>query len=269
MNIHPTAIVEPGAELGAGVTVGPYTIIGPHVVIGARTAIGPHVHITGHTSIGEDCAIRTGAVLGEPPQDYKYHDEVSYITVGDRNTIREYVTIHLAVGEGNRTVVGHDNMIMAYCHIGHNCIVGNHVCMANYVGLSGGCHVEDRVVLGGMAGLHQHVHVGRMAMIGGNAKVTHDIPPFVISDGPNGSLYGLNAVGLRRAGMSAELRAALKRAFRLLFHEHRNLSDVLLLARQELPPLPEVEEFLHFVERSGRCGRHLDPKFAKPVLAHV
>lgn len=265
MKIHPTAIVESGAELGVDVEVGPYTIVGPQVVIGARTVIGPHVHITGRTSIGEDCVIRTGAAIGEPPQDYKYHGEASYISIGDRTTVREYVTIHLAVGEGNRTEVGHDNMIMAYCHIGHNCVVGNHVCMANYVGLSGGCRVEDRVVLGGMAGLHQFVHVGRMAMIGGHAKVTHDIPPFVIADGPSGALYGLNNVGLRRSGMSAELRAAMKRAFRLLFHDHRSLVETVAVARMELPALPEIEEFLDFVERSGRCGRHLDPKHARPV----
>ena len=126
MNIHPTAIVDSKAELGTDVVIGPYSIIDAHVVIGDRVVIGPHVHITGHTTIGEDCAIHTGVVLGGPPQDRKYAQEVSYLRVGHRNIIREFVTMHLAVGEGNATVIGDDNMLMAYAHIAHNCVVGNH-----------------------------------------------------------------------------------------------------------------------------------------------
>ena len=160
MQIHPTAIVDAGAELGVDVTVGPYTIIGPQVRIGSRTVIGPHVHITGATTIGEDCTIHTSAVLGEPPQDRGYRREVSYLNIGNRNIIREFVTMHLAVGEGKMTALGDDNMIMAYSHIGHNCVVGNSVYMANYVGVSGYCKIEDRVVIGGITGLHQFVHVG-------------------------------------------------------------------------------------------------------------
>jgi len=268
VNIHPTAIVDPGAELGADVVVGPFTIIGANVVIGDRTVVGPHVHITGNTSIGNDCAVHFGAALGEPPQDHKYHNETSYVRIGDRNILREYVTVHLAVGEGKSTVLGNDNMIMAYCHIGHNCVVGNNVCMANYVGLSGGCRIDDRVVIGGMAGLHQYVHAGRMAMIGGHSKVAHDVPPFVTVDGPTARVYGLNVIGLRRAGFSPETRAALKKAMRLLCYEKGNLSGALAEARLVLPSLPEVEEFLSFMELSGRSGRHLDPSKAK-VLSLV
>ena len=134
MNIHPTAIVDPGAELGQGVEIGPYSVIAAHVTIGARTKIGPHVHITGHTSIGDDCVIHTGTVLGEAPQDLKYRHEVTYLKIGHRNVLREFVTMHLAVGEGKSTVIGDDNMFMAYCHVGHNCVVGNSVCASNYVG---------------------------------------------------------------------------------------------------------------------------------------
>lgn len=258
MNIHPTAIVAPGAELGTDVVVGPYSIIDAHAMIGARTVIGPHVRITGNTTIGDDCVIHTGAVLGEPPQDRKYNHEPTYLTIGSRNIIREYVTMHLAVGEGKSTTVGDDNMFMAYSHIGHNCVVGNFVCISNYVGLSGGCRIDDRVVLGGMAGLHQYVHIGRLAMVGGYSKVAHDIPPFALY-GPPSKLYGLNTVGLRRAAFSSDLRAYLKQAYRIVCHGNQSLRDMLDLARQQLPSLPEIEEFLTFIERSGRRGRHLDP----------
>lgn len=265
MNIHPTAIVDSKAELGADVVVGPFSVIDAHVVIGDRVVIGAHTCITGHTTIGDDCTIHPGAVLGEPPQDRKYKREVSYLRIGQRNIIREFVTMHLAVGEGNATVIGDENMFMAYSHIAHNCVVGNNVSMANYVGLSGGCRVDDRVVLGGMSGLHQFVHVGRMVMVGGYCKVAHDIPPFVIVDGPPAKLYGLNTIGLRRAGFTSELRSHLKRAYRLMCYDTHNLSEALTIARHELPPLPEIEEFLQFLERSGRSGRHLDPGFTRCV----
>ncbi len=267
MNIHPTAIVDPRAELGADVIVGPYTVIDANVTVGTRTTIGPHVHLTGYTTIGEDCTIHTGTVLGQPPQDRKYKlGMISYLRVGHRNILREYVTMHLAVGEGNATVVGDDNMFMAYCHLGHNCVIGNRVCAANYVGLSGGCRIDDGVVLGGMSGLHQNVHIGRLVMVGGYCKVHHDIPPFVMVDGPPARLYGLNVIGLRRAGISSDARAALKQAYRMIFHENHNLSATLEAVRQEVAISPEVEEFLQFVERSGRSGRHLE---SAPRAAHA
>lgn len=267
MNIHPTAIVDPKAELGADVVIGPYSIIDAQVVIGDRVVIGPHVHVTGRTTIGDDCELHTGVALGGPPQDRKYNGEPSYLRIGQRNIIREYVTMHLAVGEGNATVVGDDNMIMACAHIGHNCVLGSSIYMSNYVGLSGGCQVDDRVVLGGMSGLHQFVHIGRMVMVGGYCKVAHDIPPFVIVDGPPAKLHGLNTVGLRRAGVAPDVRNDLKKAYRMLCYDHRNLSEALLEAKGELSASPEVEEFIAFLERSGRNGRHLDPGFARCASA--
>lgn len=263
MKIHPTAIVDPGAEIGADVEIGPYSLIDAQVVIGARAVIGPHARITGRTTIGEDCHIFTGAILGEAPQDTKYHGEPSYLRIGNRTIIRECVTMHLAVGEGNATTIGDDCMFMAYSHIGHNCTVGNRVCASNYVGLSGGCRIEDRVILGGMAGLHQFVHIGRMAMVGGFSKITGDVPPFVIADGHENKLYGLNVVGLRRAGLSEEVRAVLKRAYRLVCQGNRKLVEAIIEARATLPPVPEVDEFLSFLERSGRNGRHLDPRYVR------
>lgn len=262
MNIHPTAVIDPRAELGPDVAVGPFCVIDAGVTIGARTVLGPHVHITGHTTIGNDCRIYTGAALGEPPQDVKYSGETSYLRIGARNIIREYVSIHLAVGEGNATILGDDNMLMAYCHIGHNCVLGSNVCMANYVGISGCCQVDDRVTLGGMAGIHQNVHIGRMSMIGGYSKVTADVPPFLMVDGRPARPYGLNTVGLKRAGFSSELRMYLKQAYRILLHEHHNLTDALEEAHGELPPLPEVLEFLQFIERSRVSGRHLETQHA-------
>ncbi|MHB9131720.1 MAG: acyl-ACP--UDP-N-acetylglucosamine O-acyltransferase [Armatimonadota bacterium] len=259
MNIHPTAIVDPGAKLGTDVVIGPYSVIDGHVEIGDRTVIGSHVRLTGNTSVGNDCSIHTGAALGEPPQDRRYRNEVSYLKIGHRNTIREYVTLHLAVGEGNATIIGDDNLFMACSHVGHNCVIGNNVCVSNYVGLSGGCRIDDRVVIGGMAGVHQYVHVGRLVMIGGYSRITHDIPPFVMTSGQSAKLYGLNTVGLRRAGFSSELRIQLKQAFRMLCYETQLLNEALGVAREALPPLPEIVEFLDFMERSGRAGRHLDP----------
>ena len=164
-------------------------------------------------------------------------------------------------------MVGDDNMFMAYAHVGHNSVIGSHVCMCNYVGLSGGCQLDDRVVLGGMSGLHQFVHIGRMAMVGGYCKVAHDIPPFVIVDGPPARIYGLNSVGLKRAGFSTELRNHLKRAFRILCHETGNLTEAIQQIRAELPDMPEIAEFIHFMERSGRSGRHLDPGFHRGAHA--
>jgi len=258
VKIHPTAAIDPKAVLAPDVEIGPFCMIGAGVAIGARTIIGPHVHITGQTTIGDECRIYTGAALGEPPQDVKYRGETSYLRIGNRNIIREYVTIHLAVGEGNATILGDDNMVMAYCHVGHNCVLGNNVCMANYTGVSGCCQIDDRVTLGGMAGIHQNVHIGRLTMVGGYSKVTGDVPPFTMVDGHPARPYGLNTVGLRRAGFSTELRNYLKQAFRILLHEHRNLSEALDIARAELPPLPEVQEFLQFIERSRLSGRHLE-----------
>jgi UDP-N-acetylglucosamine acyltransferase len=260
--IHPTAIVDPHAELGADVEVGPYSVIDGSVRIGARTVIGAHVRLTGFTTLGEDCRIHTGAALGDAPQDTKFHGEESYVRVGDRTIIREYVTIHVAVGEGNATTVGNDCMFMACSHIGHNCTVGTNVCAANYVGLSGGCRIDDRAVLGGMAGFHQFVHVGRMAMVGGCSKVNADVPPFTIVDGNPSKSYGLNVVGLRRGGVSTEAMTVLKKVYRLLLSGNRNLQEALMEARA-LPQSAEVTELIDFINRSGRQGRHLDPRFSR------
>lgn len=258
---HETAVVDPAAELDAGVEIGPYCVIGPNVKVGRGTQLSSHVTIEPYTSIGRNCRIHAGAVLGGPPQDNKFHGEISHVIIGDNNVIREYVTVHRASGEGCATRVGDDNMLMAYCHIGHNSQLGSRITMANYVGISGHVLIEDRVVFGGIVGVHQFVRIGRMAMIGGYSKIVQDVPPFSMVDGRPARVHDLNVVGLRRNGVSAKTRADLRRAFKLLYRSDLNLAQALEAVKRDLEPSPEIEYLLEFVSnvRFGFGGRQLDP----------
>lgn len=260
-SIHPTAVVHPSAELDPGVVVGPFCVIGANVRIGAGTRLASHVAVEQGTVIGRDCQVHQGSVLGGPPQDFKYQGEPSIVRLGDRNVLREYVTVHRATGEGNETVLGDDNMIMAYCHIGHNAQLGNGIMMANYVGISGHCLVEDRVVFGGMLGIHQFVRIGRMAMIGGMSKVVMDVPPFMMVDGRPIQVIGPNVLGLRRAGLSPSVRAGLKQAYRLLYRSGMNLTQGIEAAYNEIEPSPERDYLLEFLSKipGGHSGRADDP----------
>ncbi len=259
--IHPSALIDPGAELADSVTVGPFSIIEADAIIGPETEIGANVVIRSHTEIGARCKIHTGSVLGEPPQDLKYHGEHSRLVIGDDNLIREYVTFHRATGEGAATVIGNSNLLMAYCHIGHNCHVGDHVQMANFSGLAGHVEVADRVVLGALCGVHQYVRVGPLAMLGGYSKVVQDVPPYVMVDGRPAEVKGLNYRGLQRAGMSQEARSALRRAHRILFRSPLNTSDAIAKVEAEIEQLPEVVHLIEFIRASGEgyCGRRNDP----------
>jgi UDP-N-acetylglucosamine acyltransferase len=261
MTIHPTAVVDPTAELADDVSVGPYCVIGQDVVIGAATRLESHVVIEPFTSIGEACQIRQGAVLGGPPQDRKFAGERSYLVIGSRNVIREFVTIHRASGEEQATRIGDDNMIMAYCHIGHNALLGNGITMANQVGISGHCLVEDRVVFGGIVGIHQFVRIGKLAMIGGMSKVVTDVPPFSQVDGRPTEVVGLNVLGLRRAGIPPRVRAGLKQCYRLLYRSGMNLSQGIEAAYNEVEPSEERDYLLEFLSniRQGYAGRQNDP----------
>ncbi len=264
MKIHPTALVDPSAELADDVEIGPYCVIGDEVRIGSRTRLESHVVVERYTRIGEDCQIRQGTVLGGPPQDYKFSGERTYLTIGDRNIIREFVTIHRASGAEEETRLGDDNMVMAYCHIGHNCWLGSNIVMANYVGISGHCLVEDRVVFGGMLGIHQYVRIGKLAMIGGMSKVVADVPPFMLVDGRPAELNGLNVLGLRRAGIPPRGRAGLKHAFRILYRSGLNLSQGIETAYNEVEASPERDYLLEFLThiRRGFGGRQNDPRGA-------
>lgn len=260
MAIHPTALVDPGAELGADVQVLPYTIIEAGTVIGDRTIIGPHAVVRKWTTVGSDCVISTGCVLGEPPQDRKYQGEESYLRVGNGNQIREYVTLHRASGEGNSTIVGDNNMIMAYNHAGHNVQIGSNVTIANSCQFAGHSVIEDYANIGGMSGFHQFVTIGTMAMVGAMSRISRDVPPYSIVEGIPSEVHGLNIIGLERRGVSAESRAVLRKAFRLLFRSEHNVSDALAAVEAEVAPeerTPELEYLLQFIQRVqvGNMGR--------------
>jgi UDP-N-acetylglucosamine acyltransferase len=261
VDIHPTAVIDPTVELDPGVRIGPFCVIGPHVHIGRGSTLEPHVTIQPWTTIGQDCHISPQAVLGGPPQDSKFKGERSYLIIGDRTIIREAVTIHRATGEDDVTRVGSDCMIMAYCHIGHNCRIGNGVMMANQVGISGHVAVEDQVFFGGMTGVHQYVSIGRLAMLGGFSKVVQDVPPFMMVDGRPAEVVQLNVRGLRRAGMSPRVRSGLKQAYKLLYRSELNLSQAIEAVETEVEPSEERDYVLAFLSniRHGYSGRQNDP----------
>jgi UDP-N-acetylglucosamine acyltransferase len=224
--IHPTAIVDPGAELDASVSVGPYAVIGPKVRIGAGTSVGPHCVIEGRTTIGRDNRIFQFASLGAIPQDKKYAGEDTALEIGDRNTIRECCTFNLGVpGAGGITRVGHDNWIMAYSHIAHDCRVGDHTTLSNNTTLAGHVELGDWVTVGGLVGIHQFVKVGAHAMVGFATAVSQDVPPFMLVDGNPMAVRGFNIVGLKRRDFSAARLAAIKQMHRLLYRQGRTLDD--------------------------------------------
>ncbi|MGV3492622.1 MAG: acyl-ACP--UDP-N-acetylglucosamine O-acyltransferase [Ramlibacter sp.] len=222
--IHPTAIVDPRAQLDASVTVGPYTVIGPHVKVGAGTTIGPHVVLEGHTTIGRDNRIFQFSSIGAANQDKKYQGEPTELVIGDRNTIREFATLQVGtVQDKARTTIGNDNWLMAYVHVAHDCIVGSNVTMANNATLGGHVEVGDWVTVGGLTGIHQFVKVGAHAMLGFQSAVSQDVPPFLLVDGNPLAVRGVNLVGLRRRGFGDARIAAVRQMHKLLYREGRTL----------------------------------------------
>ena len=253
MKIHSTAIVDPKATLDAGVEVGPYTVIGPHVRIGSRTTIGAHGILEGYTTIGEDCRIFTGAVIGSIPQDLKYAGEKSELIIGDRNQIREYVTINPGTkGGGGKTVLGSDGLLMAYAHVAHDCRIGNHVIIANSAALAGHIAVEDGAVIGGLVGIHQFVQVGALSIIGGCSRVVQDVPPYSTCVGYPAKVFGLNREGLRRAGIPTATRDQLHKAFRILFHSRLSMSHAVEQVAKDVNHCQEVSHLLDFIRQSKR-----------------
>lgn len=251
--VHPTAIVHPKAKLGAGVSVGPYSVIQERVSVGDGTSVGAHCVLEGQTTIGEDCEIFTGAVIGSIPQDLKYHGEESALVIGDRNKIREYVTINPGTeGGGNKTVLGSDCLLMAYSHVAHDCVVGDHVILANSVALAGHITVEDRAVVGGLVGVHQFSRIGTMAIIGGCSRVIQDIPPYATAVGYPAEVYDINAEGLKRAGVSDEVKTQLRRAFRVLFRSKLSMSHAVEQVQAFPNRSPELEHLLAFIRQSKR-----------------
>ncbi len=240
-NIHPTAIVEAGAELDSGVEVGPYAVIGAHVRVGAGTRIGAHCVIDGRTTIGQGNHIFPFNSIGAIPQDKKYAGEPTELIIGDRNTIREFCTFNLGVpGAGGVTRVGHDNWIMAYTHIAHDCRVDNHTTLANNTTLAGHVHLADWVTVGGLTGIHQFVSVGAHAMVGFSSAVSQDVPPFMLVDGNPLAVRGVNAVGLRRRDFSADRLLAIKRMHKLLYRQNLTLEQARAAIADLAQALPEA-----------------------------
>ena len=232
--IHPTALVDPRAELDASVEVGPYAVIGPQVRIGADTSVGAHCVIDGHTTIGRDNRIFPFASIGGAPQDKKYAGEPTRLSIGDGNTIREYVTINIGtVQDAGETRLGDDNWIMAYVHIAHDCRLGSHIILANAVQLAGHVHLGDWVFLGGLSGVHQFVRVGAHAMTAFQTRLAQDVPPFVTAGGNPAEAQSINAEGLRRRGFSAERITLIKQMYRLLYRKGLTLDA----ARQQIEAL--------------------------------
>jgi len=253
--IHRTAIVHPKAKLGPGVSVGPYAVIESSVTIGAGTKIGSHCVIEGRTTIGSECEIFTGAVIGSIPQDLKYRGEASTLVIGDRNKIREYVTINPGTaGGGNTTVIGSDCLLMAYSHVAHDCLVGNHVVIANSAALAGHITVEDRAVIGGLVGVHQFVRIGALSIVGGCSRVIQDIPPYAMCVGYPARVFGLNTEGLLRAGISDQVKRRLHRAFRLLFYSKLSLPHALDQVVQDIERCPELDQLLAFMRQPSKRG---------------
>lgn len=254
--IHHTAVIYPGAELAEDVEIGPYAIIGPKVKIGRGTRIGAHAVIEGWTSIGEYNRIFQMASVGAIPQDMKYRGEETRLTIGDRNTIREFVTVNIGTVTGNsKTVIGNDNLFMAYCHVGHDCQVGNNVVLVNAATVAGHVLIEDFAFLGGLCAIHQFSRIGCHAMIGGGALVGHDIPPYttVASEGQREAVpRGLNLVGLKRRGFTEEQTRNLKNAYKIFAFSGMKLEECIARIRQEVPLSPEVKTFVNFMEESKR-----------------
>lgn len=239
--IHPTAIVDPSAELDSTVTVGPYSIIGPHVRIGAGTTVGPHCVIEGHTTIGRDNHIFQFNSLGAIPQDKKYGGEPCELIIGDRNTIREFCTFNIgSPGDAFATRIGNDNWIMAYTHIAHDCQLGNQITMANNTTLAGHVHVGDWATVGGLTGVLQRMRIGAHAMVGFASHVGKDVPPFMVVDGNPLAVRAVNLVGLRRRDFSAERIAAIREMHKLLYRQGKTLEEARAGIQALAQSMPEA-----------------------------
>lgn len=251
MNVHPTAIVDACAQIGADVEIGPFSIIGPDTTIGEKTIVQSHVVIEGEVAIGSGNFIGHGAIIGAPPQDISFSPErKTRVEIGNDNIIREYCTIHRGTAEGTATKIGDKNFLMAGAHIGHNCLIGNNVVIANNCLLAGHVRVDDGAFLGGGSTFHQHMHVGRLVMVQGSSAFGKDLPPFVIAAERN-FVFGLNVVGLRRAGFNASDREEIKRAFELIYLSGLNVGQALEKAATMKFGAP-AREFLDFVANAKK-----------------
>lgn len=252
IDIHPTAIVSPRARLGDGVVVKAYSIVDEDVALGEGTVIEPFVHILPNSTLGKNCRVFEYTTVGREPQDYSFRDEPNQVVIGDNVTLRENVTVHRPVGEGELTSIGNNCLIMEGVHIGHNVRVGSNVTMANKVGLAGHVTVGDRVTIGGMAGVHQFVHIGAFCMVGGLSKIVKDVPPYTLVDGRPARIYGLNKVGLRRNGFGPKERARLQQAYHELYHSGLPYREAVARLRESLGEEDLAREIILFADAATR-----------------
>jgi UDP-N-acetylglucosamine acyltransferase len=252
--IHPTAIIDPKAEINEGVEIGPYTIIEKDVLIGEGTWIGPHVVIREGTTIGKRCQIFQFSSIGEAPQAVAYRGEKTSLILGDDNIIREFVTLHRGtVKGGGKTVIGDRNFFMAYSHVAHDCQIGHQVVMANGATLAGHIMIEDYAVIGGLAAVHQFCRIGIHAFISGLTGVALDIPPYMLAAGNRAKLFGLNTVGLKRQNFTEETIRALKTTYRIIFRSGLTLENAMKkVGESELSQIPEVQHLLQFIQQTKR-----------------
>ncbi len=255
MEIHPTAIVSPEAELAEGVEIRAYSIIGPKVTIGSGSVVGPHAVIEGRTTIGARSRIYPFASVGYPPQDLSYRGEDTQVVIGDDAILRESVTVHRGTGGGGGiTRIGNSSLVMAYAHIAHDCALGNHVIVASAAMLGGHVHIDDFATVGGLVAVHQFVHIGTHAYIGGKTGVVMDIPPYMLASGERAALFGPNIIGLKRKGFSGEAISALKKAYKILFRSNLTLGEAIEQVRRQVPGLPEVDTLLDFLSGPSKRG---------------
>ncbi len=250
-DVHPTAIVHPEAELASDVRIGPFTIIGEGASIGSGTSVGPHA-VVEHAAIGRECVIGAGAILGAAPQDAKYRGTATSVEIGDRTVIREYATVHRGTEALGRTSVGADCFLMTYVHVAHDCVLEDHVTIANMVQLAGHVHIESYASISGLCPVHQFVRIGTHAYVGGGSRVPQDVPPYTTAVGNPLKLYGINSVGLTRAGFPSEVRLQLKRAYRLLFNSDLTVAEAVRRLESAADTIPEVRRLVAFLERTER-----------------
>src|ERR1700751_3135632 len=252
VQIHPTAIVDPKAEIGAGAIVGPYCVIGPNVAVGENCWLQHHVTLQGPTRAGAKNEFYAYCSIGQQTQDLKYAGEPTYLEIGDENTFREFVTVNRGTKSDGKTRVGSRGNFLAYSHIGHDCIVVNEVVFSNNGTLAGRVHVGDNAVMGGLTAVHQFCRIGRFAITGGCSKIVQDVPPFMIADGNPAEIRGINLVGLERKNFPPESVKLIKEAFRLIYRSKYNTRQAIEAMRKELPQTEEITEIIQFIEQSER-----------------
>ncbi len=252
VSIHSLSVVQPGAELGEDVSIGPFCQVGANVRLGDRVVLRSHANIEGHTVLGAGCEVWPFANVGGKTQDLKYKGGAPRLIVGENTVIRECATLNGATFDGGETRVGSTCLIMAYCHVAHDCIVGDRVIMANNATLAGHVIIEEDAIIGGLTGVHQFVRIGRMSILGGFTKAVKDVPPFMMADGDPLKIFGPNKVGLERHGVSPETQQALKQAYKIVFRSGQTVAKSLETVEAEVPASPEIQAFVTFIRQSER-----------------